>query len=186
MRKPVTAGQPFGRGRVLDPDVGRDRHQLVLVLLRCDPDLGGCGATYETTGTELRRGKSQSCGCLQRDWTRSGDAKRAHGLGGHPLYKTWQDLIARCESPRSRSYPDYGGRVPPVTVWGPWHDPARFITDVLAEIGPRPPGRTRGGRPLYTLDRRDNNLGYRPGNIRWATWAQQRRNQRPRRRGATP
>ena len=35
------------------------------------------------------------------------------------------------------------------------------------------------GRPEYTLDRADNSLGYTHGNMRWATWHQQRINRRP-------
>jgi transposase len=32
---------------------------------------------------------------------------------------------------------------------------------------------------MYTLDRTDNDSGYRPGNVRWATRAEQNRNRRP-------
>jgi hypothetical protein len=84
-------------------------------------------------------------------------------------------MLARCEDPRHRSYKWYGGRKPPVTVWGPWHDPARFITDIEAEIGPRPPGRT-GGRGTWTLNRKDNGRGYEPGNVEWADWPTQNHN----------
>jgi hypothetical protein len=35
-----------------------------------------------------------------------------------------------------------------------------------------------------TLDRKDNNGNYEPGNVHWATWVQQRENQR-KQRGTT-
>jgi hypothetical protein len=171
MRESLTVGKPFGRGVVLDPDAGR-RGRRVLVRLRCAPERGGCGTVYETVATNLRNGDCRSCGCLQREASYD---PTTHGLSRHPLYSVWLQMRHRCENPRHHAYARYGGRG--ITVWGPWHDPARFIADVEAEIGPRPPGRTPGGRPLYTLDRRNNDEGYRPGNIRWATWAQQRRNQ---------
>lgn len=169
-RIPLTVGDPFGRGRVLDPDVRRDNG--VIVLLLCDPALGGCGATYEARASNLRAGHSLSCGCLRREGGRP-----AHGLTRHPLYPLWSAMISRCENPRNKRYAQYGGRG--ITVCLEWHDPARFVADVEAEIGPRPPGRTPGGMSLWTLDRRDNDGNYELGNIRWATWLQQRRNRRP-------
>lgn len=47
----------------------------------------------------------------------------------------------------------------------------RSFTAFLMEVG-RKPG------PEYSLDRIDNDKGYEPGNIRWATWKQQQRNKR--------
>jgi hypothetical protein len=55
-----------------------------------------------------------------------------------------------------------------ITVCAEWHD-----------LGPRPPGRLPSGRPLYSLDRTDNDRGYEPGNVRWATAEQQAANKRP-------
>jgi hypothetical protein len=48
----------------------------------------------------------------------------------------------------------------------------RSFTAFLADLGPCP-------GPLYTLDRYPNCDGhYEPGNVRWATWEQQRETQR--------
>jgi hypothetical protein len=172
-RPAVRAGQRFGRGVVTDPDAGRNAHGHRLARLRCD-----CGTAYEAAISALRAGKSTSCGCRGRT------TRLTHGLSKHPLFKTWKSMIARCENPADPAWPDYGGRG--ITVCPAWHDPARFIADVEAEIGPRPPGRTPGGRPCWTLDRVDNDGGYRPGNIRWATYAGQNRNRRSNGRGHPP
>ena len=171
----ITIGQQFGRGSVVDPDVGRDLNRTRLVRLMCDPRFGGCGTTYEARISSLRNGNTKSCGCLGRDMRLA--SIQTHGLCSHPLYKTWRGMKERCENPDHPGYPHYGGRDPAITVYGPWHDAARFIADVESEIGPRPGGTTPGGRPLWTLNRKDNDGNYGPGNIEWADWASQRRNQ---------
>jgi hypothetical protein len=109
---------------------------------------------------------------------KAGQSPNRHGLARHPLYKVWRAILDRCENPAHSAYRRYGGRG--ITVYGPWHDVARFIADVEAEIGPRPEGRVPGGRmPLWTFNRKDNNRGYEPGNIEWATWETQNRNREP-------
>lgn len=86
-------------------------------------------------------------------------------------------MLRRCENPAASNYPLYGGRG--ITVCPQWHDPAVFITEIEAEIGPRPEEYiTSGNRkiPRYTLDRIDNDGPYAPGNVRWATGTEQQAN----------
>lgn len=65
-------------------------------------------------------------------------------------------------------------------IFPEWHDLASFIADIEAEIGPRPDGQYPSGRPLYSLDRIDNDGPYAPGNVRWATGVEQQANTRSR------
>lgn len=83
-----------------------------------------------------------------------------------PEYRAWEGARNRCRNPNNRSYVRYGGRG--ITFSPAFDDFAVF----LAEIGPRP-------SPGHSLDRIDNNLGYEPGNVRWATRSEQFWNARP-------
>jgi len=87
----------------------------------------------------------------------------------HYLYIIWLDIKQRCFNPRHAGWKDYGGRG--ITIYDPWvNNPKRFILDVLGAIGEKPDG--------YSIDRKDVNVGYYPGNLKWSTKAQQNRNMR--------
>lgn len=88
-----------------------------------------------------------------------------HGWSGSGTYKSWLAMRQRCNKPGVTSYEDYGGRG--IRVCERWESFENF----LADMGPRPVG--------TTLDRYPNGDGnYEPGNVRWATSAEQARNKR--------
>ncbi len=86
-------------------------------------------------------------------------------LNDIPEYKVWQAIKNRCLNESSKVYPSYGGRG--ITLYAPWR------TDFMAfmdHMGPRP--------LKHTVERLDNNLGYEPGNVTWATRSAQQKNRR--------
>ena len=100
------------------------------------------------------------------------------------LANRWRKMIRRCENPKSPDYVRYGGRG--ISVCAAWRCKdsglASFIDDVSSL--PLPQGMSldaalamRGPKHL-SLDRVDNDSGYEPGNLRWATPLQQSANQR--------
>lgn len=74
-------------------------------------------------------------------------------------------MIRRCEDPKHKDFVNYGARG--IRVCAQWHDFWTFLED----MGPRPSAQ-------HTLERKDNALNYEPGNVRWATPAEQARNRR--------
>jgi hypothetical protein len=92
--------------------------------------------------------------------------RHGHARGGKhtPEYHAWQNMRQRCGNPRNRRFRNWGGRG--IKVCERWADFENF----LADMGIRPHG--------TTLDRRDTNGHYEPGNCRWATPTEQGRNSR--------
>ena len=78
-------------------------------------------------------------------------------------------MMQRCHNPASDRYDNYGGRG--ITVCPEWHDVAVFIDWIEENLGPKSEG--------MSIDRWPDNDGpYAPGNVRWATDAEQMRNTR--------
>lgn len=88
-----------------------------------------------------------------------------HGMRQHPVYDVWAEMIQRCTNPKHRRYADYGGRG--ISVCERWR---RSFNTFFTDMGERPRG--------LTLERRDNDRGYEPGNCYWATPTEQNLNKR--------
>lgn len=126
-----------------------------------------CGKATEKYLSNLRnsgsRGQTKSCGCIRTAATITRNT--SHGMSRCPEHKVWCGMRRRCNDPKCKSYPDYGGRG--ISVCQRWESFADFYRD----MGPRP---TRH----HSIERSESGGNYEPDNCRWATRKEQNRNTR--------
>lgn len=151
----------YGRLRIVSPPWYRKGRQHVVVRCRC-------GREFPVLVNSLKTGNTTSCGCKRKQSLERRNYR--HGLAArkdrHVLYRTWADIVQRCTNLNHPKWNDYGGRG--IAVCRKWR--SSFVA-FLSDVGDRP-------FPKAEVDRIDNNRGYEPGNIRWATRSEQTRNTR--------
>jgi hypothetical protein len=150
----ITGGS-YGRLSVLAP-VERDKHGKIKWLCRCD-----CGKEIVAAGSDITTGHTTSCGCSRIGAT----AAPTHGMYGTTEYNTWRSMNSRCYNQNSPGYKYWGGRG--ITVCDEWRN---SFSAFYSYMGARPEG--------MSIERIDNAGNYEPGNVRWATAADQNRNKR--------
>jgi len=123
---------------------------------RCD-----CGNEIVTYGKSLAKGTTKSCGCITKEMRQN---QTTHGLSRSDIYRIWNSMRQRCTNPNSTQWASYGGRG--ITVCDRWMTFENFFED----MSPRPNG--------ATLERKDNERGYEPGNVIWASRLVQANNRR--------
>lgn len=127
-----------------------------------------CGTKISIRISNLLNGNTKSCGCYGKEWQKQLKPKITHNLTNHQHFSRWRSIMRRCYDTKHRSYKNYGARG--ITMWKPWHDPQKFCKYIDVVLGPCPPG--------MSFDRIDNNKGYTPTNVRWATISEQNYNRR--------
>lgn len=131
-------------------------------FVRCE-----CGWEGFVARSNLIRGRSTRCNtCAKKKSTET----RKHYFEYAAIVEDAQHrarllnriyaIIARCENPNAKPYPDYGGRG--IRVFPEWvEDRAKFLRYLVTLDG--------WDNPELQLDRRDNDKGYEPGNLRFCT-----------------
>lgn len=141
-------GKRYGRLIILGR-AGMNRHGQRLWLCRCE-----CGKELKVLGGSLRRGATQSCGCLQKE--RAGDANRLPI--GEAAFNRLIDRIKR--SAKQRGY-----------IWSLTEDQVRQLTSrpcyyCGAEPAQVSSGADLNGSYIYNgLDRINNENGYTLKNV---------------------
>lgn len=154
-------GLTLGKHRVVEY-AGKYKHGGALWKCECLV----CGKEYLARGDIAAKPRA----CSRKCSTPTGfdHHKTTHGLTSrrnpNPDAALWANIKQRCYNPKSSAYYRYGGRG--VTMADEWiNDMESFVKYVSAL--------PNHGAAGYSLDRIDNDKGYEPGNVRWATKREQ-------------
>jgi len=151
MKKNDLTNLRFGKLKVIKEDFERCGNGDIKWECICD-----CGNIKSVRASNLKRGKTRSCGCLSKEIKRAGNRK--HGLRHHPIYMVWKNMRSRCLHKNNPRYYCYGGRG--ITICDEWKDdPTSFIK--WAE--------KNGWRQGLQLDRTNNDGNYEPSNCRFVS-----------------
>lgn len=148
-------GKKFGRLTVLE-ELPERKHRNKVYKCQCE-----CGNITNVIGTNLRSGKTKSCGCLYR----KSNAKP--GKSYTRLYHILKGMKDRCYRASYKYYTDYGGRG--IVICQEWLN--NFMTFYNWAMN-------NGYRDGLTIDRIDTNGNYEPSNCCWVTQKQQCNNKR--------
>lgn len=158
----IEIGRTYNQLTVLGKD-GKNKDRATLWRCICS-----CGNEISRKGYLITSGHTKSCGCFKKQVTTRRSTKHGMARRGHisPEHSIWRLIIDRCCNPKNRAWERYGGRG--IKLYSEWKESFQLFYEY---IGPRP-------SPLHSINRIDNDRGYEPGNIEWATVEQQNNNTR--------
>jgi len=142
-------GNVYGSLIVMSRDYSANDEHAVYVC-KC----AKCGRTISVRGSRLREGKVTSCGC---DAVPNGTT---HGLSKTRIYETWRGMHNRCEDVNHKDYPLYSKKG--ITVCQEWNKRNKngLINFYNWAVD-------NGYEDSLTIDRKNNDLGYEPGNCQF-------------------
>lgn len=131
-----------------------------MVEAKCD-----CGVIKEYVFDSIRKGDTQSCGCLKTEELKETPHAKTHGLTNHPLFTIWRGMRERCYYPSHNRYYRYGALG--IKICPQWRDDFKAFFDWAI---------THGWQEGYSIERRYNDKDYEPANCTFIMKARQNSN----------
>lgn len=158
----ASPGDRFGRLTVIaGPTIeGRQRRYF---HCRCD-----CGIQKSINRDNLVGGRTKSCGCIRSE-TSAAHCKSMtkHGESrGCSEYYSWRGMRRRCLNRTDKAFKYYGGRG--IKICERW---ASSYEAFIQDMGRKP-------SPRHSIERKNNDGNYEPGNCVWALPIDQNNNRR--------
>lgn len=155
-------GERFGYLVVTDINRRKvGKHYYSYFVVRCD-----CGSTKEMMTVSLKRyGRkgARSCGCKSKELR--AESRGVDGRSKTNLYRTYQNMKARCSNKNLPNYHRYGGRG--IKVCDEWMN--NF--DTFKEWA-----HSNGYNEDLSIERINNDGNYEPNNCKWIPMPDQQKN----------
>lgn len=156
-------GHKYGRLTVIKKS-NRKRNGINMWICVCD-----CGNQSEVSTRDLRSGHTRSCGCLRDEKMKMVRYKNGLSSKDYRLYSIWSKVLIRCNNPKAKEYPNYGGRgIRVCDEWQGENGAENFFEWAYAH----------GYKVPLTLERVDVNGNYEPSNCTWIPKSKQADNTR--------
>lgn len=146
----IKIDQKFGRWTILT----KPSCYFARCLCRCE-----CGTKRRVQVSNLLQGYSRSCGCLR---IKHGDSSRK---SVSTIHRLWRGIKQRCHNPSNKEYKWYGAKG--IKVCRQWRESYVAFRDWCL---------ANGWQKGLQIDRIKNDGPYSPGNCRFVTDAQNKRN----------
>lgn len=155
-------GEVYGKLTAISRTSNKNNNGCYIWLFKCS-----CGEEVLRDIGNLRF--RRDCACCKSCKLKAISARTTtHGMSqkGNKTYKSWSKIKERCFNKNDQDYYNYGALG--IIMCDEWRNDFKAFYDHIGD----PPDANR----RYSVDRIENELGYVPGNVRWATDSQQARN----------